>query len=66
MKPTIYLPLAQLRPTGLRRTSASSATRFGAGRAADRDQRTALEGQQANMGDQRNKGAGSSDGGHTP
>lgn len=32
MKPTVYLPLADLRPTGLRRPSTSSIARFSAGR----------------------------------
>jgi hypothetical protein len=36
MKPTVYLPLADLCPTGLRRTSASSIARFNAGRVSAR------------------------------
>ena len=32
MKPTVYLPLADLCPTGVRRPSASAIARFNAGR----------------------------------
>ena len=46
MKPTVYLPLADLRPTGVRRASASSITRFRAGRISARRMWIEVEGQQ--------------------
>ena len=36
MKPTVYLPLADLCPTGLRQSTASSIARFNAGRISAR------------------------------
>jgi hypothetical protein len=36
MKPTVYLPLADLCPTGLRQSTASSIARFNAGRVSAR------------------------------
>ena len=36
MKPTVYIPLADLCPTGLRRASSRSVARFSAGRISTR------------------------------
>jgi len=58
MRPTIYLPFADLRPTGLRRASASSVARSSADRIATRRLRTETEGRQAGMTDQAKQGAG--------
>ena len=59
MKPTVYLPLADLRPTGLRRSSASTITRFSAGRISARRMWIEAEGQPLrSQYDHRNQTAG--------
>jgi hypothetical protein len=66
MKPTVYLPLADLRPTGIRRASASTVTRFCAGRISARRMWIEVEGQQLGRNDQRNQTAGGSGQKRTP
>lgn len=60
MKPTVYLPLADLRPTGIRRASASATTRFSVGRDAARRTWIDAEGQQLGKYDHGNQTAGGS------
>ncbi|HEX6050491.1 MAG TPA: hypothetical protein VFZ21_14525 [Gemmatimonadaceae bacterium] len=61
MKPTVYLPLADLCPTGLRRPSASSIARFRAGRISARRMWIETEGQRlGSKYDRRNQTAGGS------
>ena len=59
MKPTIYLPTAELRATGLRRTAAGSAVRFNAGHSASDRPWTSVEGRQVGSNDRTNQTAGS-------
>jgi hypothetical protein len=60
MKPTVYLPLADLCPTGLRQSSASSIARFNAGRISMRRLWVETEGKQVGRYDHRNDTAGGS------
>ena len=60
MKPTVYLPLADLCPTGVRRSSASSLARFSAGRISTRRLWSETEVKQVGMYDHRNETAGGS------
>jgi hypothetical protein len=60
MKPTVYLPLADLCPTGVRRASASSIARFSAGRISTRRLWIETEGKQVGMDQHRNETAGGS------
>jgi hypothetical protein len=60
MKPTVYLPLADLCPTGLRQSSASSIARFNAGRISTRRLWVETEGKQVGSYDHRNDTAGGS------
>jgi hypothetical protein len=66
MKPTVYLPVADLCLTGLRRVSASSAARFDAGRIETQRHWTEMEGKQVGTNDQRKQSAGSSGPKRTP
>jgi hypothetical protein len=66
MKPTVYLRLADLCPTGVRRASASSVTRFSAGRIAAHRLWIETEGRQVGMNDQREQSAGGSGQKRTP
>lgn len=59
MKPTVYLRLADLRPTGMHQSNGSALTRFSAGRIATRRLWIEAEGRQVGMNDH-NQGAGSS------
>ncbi len=55
MKPTVYLPLADLCPTGLRRTSTRSAARFSmAGRVSARRLWVERQGQQIGRSEHKN------------
>jgi hypothetical protein len=61
MKPTVYLPLADLCPTGARRPSASTVARFSAGRISTRRMWIEADGQQlGNKYDHRSQVAGGS------
>ena len=60
MKPTVYLPLADLRPTGVRRASTSTLSRFSAGRVAARRLWIETEGHQVGRNDQANTDTGGS------
>jgi hypothetical protein len=60
MKPTVYLPLADLRFSGLCPASASSAARFGVGRGEMDHPWIQAEGGQAGTTDQRQQSAGGS------
>jgi hypothetical protein len=60
MKPTVYLPLADLCPTGLRQSSASSIAQFNAGRVSTRRLWIEAEGNQVGSYDQRKDTAGGS------
>ena len=66
MKPTVYLPLADLCPTGLRRASASATQRFNAGRVSTHRLWIEAEGTQVGMYDQQNENAGGSRKKHSP
>jgi hypothetical protein len=59
MKPTIYLPTAQLRAAGLRRTGTSAAARFNAGHNASDRPWTSAEGRQVGSTDRASQNAGS-------
>ena len=58
MKPTVYLPLADLRPTGVRRASASAIGRFNAGRVSAHRLWIESEGTQLSQCQQLNETAG--------
>lgn len=58
MKPTVYLPLADLRPTGVRRANASAIGRFNAGRVSTRRLWVEAEGTQVSQFQQLNETAG--------
>ena len=60
MKPTVYLPLADLCPTGLRQSTASSIARFNAGRVSVRRLWIEAEGKQVGGHDPRKTIAGGS------
>ena len=60
MKPTVYLPLADLCPTGLRQSSASSIARFNAGRVSTRRLWIETAGSQVGKYEHRNEVAGGS------
>jgi hypothetical protein len=60
MKPTVYLPLADLCPTGVRRSSSGALARFNAGRIATRRLWIEPDGKQVGMYDHRNETAGDS------
>ena len=60
MKPTVYLPLADLCPTGLRQSTASSIARFNAGRISVRRLWIEAEGKQVGNHDPRKNTAGGS------
>jgi hypothetical protein len=60
MKPTVYLPLADLCPTGVRQPSASSIARFNAGRISTRRLWIETEGKQVGTYDRSTDTAGSS------
>jgi len=60
MKPTVYLPLADLCPTGLRQSTASSIARFNAGRISARRLWIETEGKQVGSCDHRKDTAGGS------
>jgi hypothetical protein len=60
MKPTVYLPLADLCPTGLRQSSASSVAQFNAGRISTRRLWVEAEGKQVGRYDHSKDTAGSS------
>jgi hypothetical protein len=60
MKPTVYLPLADLCPTGLRQSTASSIARFNAGRIAVRRLWIETEGKQVGSYDHGKDTAGGS------
>ena len=60
MKPTVYLPLADLCPTGLRQSTASSIARFNAGRISVRRLWIETEGKQVGSHDPRKNTAGGS------
>ena len=66
MKPTIYLPLADRGVTGLCRSSASSAARFGVGRSETHRLWFEAEGRQVGTKDQRTQSAGGSGEKRTP
>jgi len=67
MKPTVYLPLADLRPTRVCRASASSITRFRASRISARRMWVELEGQQlGRRNDHSKQAAGGSGQARTP
>jgi hypothetical protein len=60
MKPTVYLPLADLCPTGLRQSSASTIARFSAGRISTRRLWVETEGKQVGRYDHSTNTAGGS------
>jgi hypothetical protein len=60
MKPTVYLPHADLCPTGLRRASVSSVVRFDADQATEQRLWVQTEGQMVGRIDQRTQSAGGS------
>lgn len=60
MKPTVYIPLADLRRTVVRRTSASSGAPSGAARTATRRLWTITDGRRVGMNDPANQSAGGS------
>ena len=60
MKPTVYLPLADLCPTGVRRPSASSIARFNAGRVSARRLWIEADRTQVGMYDHQSETAGGS------
>ena len=60
MKPTVYLPLADLCPTGMRQSNASSIARFNAGRISTRRLWIETEGKEVGSYDQRKDTAGGS------
>jgi len=60
MKPTVYLPLADLCPTGVRQSSVSTIARFNAGRVSTRRLWIEAEAKQVGMYDHRNETAGGS------
>ena len=60
MKPTVYLRLADLCPTGVRRASGSTIARFNAGRISTHRLWIETEGTQVGMNDQRIETAGGS------
>jgi hypothetical protein len=66
MKPTVYLPLAELCPTGVRRPSASAIGRFHAGRVSTHRLRVESEGVQASQFEQLNEAAGGRGKKHSP
>lgn len=66
MKPTVYLRLADLRPTGDCPSHSGALARFSAGRIATRRLWIETEGRQVGMNDQRNQNAGGSGPRHTP
>lgn len=61
MKPTVYLRLADLCPTGVRRASASSVARFGAGRISAHRLWIEMDGQRVGTNEQRKQSAGGSE-----
>jgi len=60
MKPTVYLSLADLCPTGVRRPSSSSIARFNAGRISTRRLWIETAEKQVGMYEHRNETAGDS------
>jgi hypothetical protein len=60
MKPTVYLPLADLCPTGLRQSSASTIARFSAARISTPRLWIETEGKQVGRYDHSNDTAGGS------
>jgi hypothetical protein len=66
MRPTVYLPVADLCLTGLRRVSASAAARFDAGRIETQRHWVELDGKQVGTNDQRKQSAGCSGSKRTP
>ncbi len=60
MKPTVYLPLADLCPTGLRQSSTGAIAQFNAGRIPTRRLWVETEGKQVGSYDHRNDTAGGS------
>jgi hypothetical protein len=60
MKPTVYFPLADLRPAGVSRTEPRSIARFSAGRIASRRLWVEAEGRQVGMNVHTNETAGGS------
>ena len=65
MKPTVYLRLADLRPTGVCQSSGSSPSQFSAGRIAMRRLWIEVEGRQVGMNDHRHQNAGGTGHGRT-
>jgi hypothetical protein len=66
MKPTVYLPLADLCPTGVRRPSASALGRFAAARVSARRLWIETEGTQVSQYEQLNTAAGGRGKKHSP
>ena len=66
MKPTVYLPLADLCPTGVRRASASTINRFSAGRVSTHRLWIEMDGSQASQFEQLNEAAGGRGKKHSP
>ena len=66
MRPTVYLPLADLCPTGVRRASASTIGRFNAGRVSTHRLWVEAEGAQASQLEQLNETAGGRGKKHSP
>jgi hypothetical protein len=66
MKPTVYLPLADLCPTGVRRASTSSIARFSAGRVSTHRLWIETDGKQVGSYQQRTEIAGDSRKKHSP
>jgi hypothetical protein len=66
MKPTVYLPLADLCPTGVRRSSTSSIARFSAGRVSTHRLWIQTEGKQVGAYEQQKETAGDSRKKHSP
>jgi hypothetical protein len=60
MKPTVYLRLADLRPAGIRQSTASPFAQLSAGRIATPRLWIEADGRQAGMNDQQHQTAGSS------
>ena len=66
MKPTVYLPLADLCPTGVRRASASAIGRFSAGRVSTHRLWIETDGSQTSQFEQLEEAAGGRGKKHSP
>ena len=66
MKPTVYLPLADLCPTGVRRASAGTTGRFATGRVSTHRLWVETEGMQIGQVQQQNETAGGRGKKHSP